>query len=323
MTFRPRKLEALGNRIAVSIAKDEQGYLGRECPQKECDGYFKIKPGTGLTGSDLPCHCPYCGHTEGQDKFYTPDQIEYVKSVALGKVTEAIREDLKTMEFNQPVRGPFGVGISLTFKPGRAIPIHHYREKSLETEIVCEACTLAYTIYGLFGFCPDCGDHNSFQILSKNLDLVLKQLELVTKVDDEGLKRHLTEDALENCVSAFDGFGRESCRVRAHLSKDATKAQAISFQNPNGFAKRVVDVFGVDVRSTMAPADWDAIHRGFMKRHVVAHRSGITDSQYVSDTGDASAVVGRRIPLDERDIRELARLLRSLGQALIGILPRP
>ncbi len=254
--------------------------------------------------------------------FWGAGQIEYAKSIAFRKVTDAIRKDLKTLEFNQPARGPFGIGFSLTIKEGRPVPIRYYREKRLETAVVCDSCTLEYAIYGLFGFCPDCGSHNSFQILNKNLDLVVKQVDLAATLGEETLRRHLIEDALENCVSAFDGFGRESCRIRAHLSKDATRSQSISFQNPNGFAKRLQDLFAVNVRNAVTPSEWVSIHKGFMKRHVVAHRSGVVDAQYIDETSDSEAVVGRRIPLEEQEVRTLTELLRSLGRSLIGNLPK-
>ncbi len=77
LSFRFRNLSKLGNRVEVPIPTDSDGFVGRECPESECDGYFKIKPGTGLTGSDLPCNCPYCGHTDSHDRFWTKDQVEY------------------------------------------------------------------------------------------------------------------------------------------------------------------------------------------------------------------------------------------------------
>jgi hypothetical protein len=320
MTFRSRNLESLGNQIAVPVLKDEDGYLGRECPNKDCEGYFKIKPGTGLPGRDLPCHCPYCGYTGGQNEFFTPEQIEYTRSFVLRKVTDAMRKDLKTLEFNQPAKGPFGIGFSLTIKEGRPVPIRYYREKSLETAVVCDGCTHHYAIYGLFGFCPDCGAHNSFQILAKNLDLTLKQLDLTATI--ENLRRHLVEDALENCVSAFDGFGRETCRVRAHRSTNPGKADAISFQNPNRFAERLIALFNVEIKRGISACDWATIHRGFMKRHILAHRSGVVDEQYIAETSDLSAVAGRRVPLQDTEVRELAKLLLALGRALVGDLPK-
>ena len=49
----------------------------------------------------------------------------------------------------------------------------------------------------------------------------------------------LIADALENVVSAFDGFGRELCHVYAQKSTNPVEAEAISFQNLAGAQKRV------------------------------------------------------------------------------------
>src|SRR4051812_15000700 len=43
-------LQRLGNTFSISLKADGDGYLGRECPIKECLGYFKITPGTGIKG---------------------------------------------------------------------------------------------------------------------------------------------------------------------------------------------------------------------------------------------------------------------------------
>ena len=50
--------------IMLNFPTDEKGRVGRECPDNECRGHFKIKFGTGLEGADLPCICPYCGRNE-------------------------------------------------------------------------------------------------------------------------------------------------------------------------------------------------------------------------------------------------------------------
>jgi hypothetical protein len=191
-------------------------------PVKQCLGYFKITPGTGIKGP-APCHCPYCGHSGGQNTFWTQEQLEYAKSVAFRQISDAMFKDLKALEFNQPApRGGFGIGLSLKVSRTSSHPIRYYREKQLETEVVCDGCTLRYAIYGVFGWCPDCGAHNSLQILGKNLELAGKELALAESVDKE-LADHLIGDALENVVSAFDGFRREVC------AKNATD---IPFQTP-------------------------------------------------------------------------------------------
>ena len=71
------------------------------------------------------------------------------------QLTDAFVEDLKSLEFEQKPSGPFGIGISMKLEPSAPHPIRYYREKQLETEVVCNACTLRYVIYGVFGWCPD------------------------------------------------------------------------------------------------------------------------------------------------------------------------
>jgi len=149
-------LSRLGSQIRISLPPDEEGLIGRECPVAECEGYFKLEPGTGLKGENLPCHCPYCGHKADSDKFFTKAQVEYAKSVVLSQVTGTLLKDLKALEFNHRPRGGFGTGVSIKVT-GQSTPIRRYREKQLETEVVCKKCTLRYMIYGVFGFCPAAG----------------------------------------------------------------------------------------------------------------------------------------------------------------------
>ena len=228
-------VERLGNQIRVPIDVDTDCYLGRECPVETCLGYFKITPGTGVEGP-APCHCPYCGHEGDHNTFFTPEQIEYAQSIAFRQITDAFHQDMKALEFDHKPQGAFGIGLSLKVTRTSTHPIQYYREKQLETHVVCDACTLRYAIYGVFGWCPDCGEHNSRQILVKNLELANKELVLSASVDTE-LADHLISDALQNVVSAFDGFGREVC-----LRKGAD----IRFQNIPGARRRVQEIFGFD-----------------------------------------------------------------------------
>jgi hypothetical protein len=148
--FGTSNLENLGTEFSIPITADKDGYLGRECPIEKCLGYFKITPGTGVKGP-VPCHCPYCGHAGESRTFFTQEQIEYARSVVLRKVTDAIHKDLKSLEFEHKPQGLFGIGLSLKVQRSTPLPIRSYREKQLETEVVCDACTLRYAIYGVFG----------------------------------------------------------------------------------------------------------------------------------------------------------------------------
>jgi len=311
-------LDSLGNHFKISLLTDESGYFGRECPNSDCKGYFKIVPGTGISGI-MTCHCPYCGHTADQSDFHTPDQIEYAKSVVMREVTGAITKDLKGLEFDIKPKGAFGIGLSMKVKPGTPHPIHWYREKALETHVECSGCTLKYAVFGVFAFCPDCHQHNSLQILDKNLELVVKVLDISATSEAE-LAGRLVENALEDCVSAFDGFGREICRLHAMKSTDPGKIDKVSFQNLEGAKQNVSGLFKLDLASGLTTEEWKAAVRGFQKRHLLSHKMGVVDAEYVSKSGDTQAVIGRKVAIDAGEVRMLGQVIGKLGRYLSDAL---
>jgi hypothetical protein len=310
MGFSFRNTHQLGNTVSVTLQPDENGFMGRECPS--CEAYFKIQPGTGLKGKDLPCHCPYCGHTDSHNRFVTKDQVEHTKSVALRQVTGAILKDLKSMEFDHRPRGGFGIGLSLEVK-GSPTPVRLYSERDLETEVICDHCTLRYTIYGVFAFCPDCRTHNSRQILETNLSLVGKQLALVPTLDPE-LRDKSVADTLGNAVAGFDGFGREICRVNASTAAEPNEAEKVSFQNLARAQKRVQKLFGFDLAAGVTPDEWRHASRSFQKRHLFAHCMGVVDPEYLEATADPEAVLGRKVPLRADEVEALISILAKLGR---------
>jgi hypothetical protein len=251
------------------------------------------------------------------DTFFTPEQIEYAKSVALRQISEAFRKDLKSLEFESKPTGAFGIGISMKLRPGAPPPLRHYRERTLETEIKCDQCTLEYSVYGVFAYCPDCGAHNSQQILLRNLDLAQRQVELARTIEDVPFRKHMVEDALENCVSAFDGFGREICRRHANVATNPDKARAVSFQNVDRAALALERLYSIDLHSLLSNEDWRFIVLCFNRRHIIAHNSGVIDDKYVSEAGDSSARKGRRIDIPEGDVSKLTEILKLFGQKLI------
>lgn len=256
--------------------------------------------------------------TDGHDKFFTQEQIEYATSVVLNRVTDALLKDLKGMEFETKPKGMFGIGLSLKVE-GKSHPIRYYREKQLETEVVCHHCTLRYAIYGVFAFCPDCGIHNSLQILCKNLDLCLKEVDLAAQ-SEVALAEHLIGDALENAVSAFDGFGRETCRISSERLGDPTRAGKISFQNLTAARDKLMGSWGFDLSATLNPDEWQFVCRCFQKRHLLAHKMGVVDDAYLKGAGDVHATVGRKISITGQEVKALTEALRRLGEHLFNEL---
>jgi hypothetical protein len=309
---------ALEQPILAAFPMDAKGFTGRECPNPECLGYFKVKFGTGLT-VPAPCTCPYCGTKEGHDHFMTPDQLDYARSVAMRHVTAALRQGLKQHEFEikPPRNALFGIGISVKLKDGALPTLHRYAEKPLETEVRCDRCTLAYAIYGVFGFCPDCGTHNNLAILQANLRLLEKVLDLAEAQaeSDPLVAQKLLESAAEGCVSAFDGWGRATVAALISKAREPNAVKNMSFQRFETAMAKLHDGFGFDVGRALGAPEQTAIGRLFQKRHLLAHKLGVVDEAYLAATADPAAAVGRRIGITSEEIRGVLPMLARLAAA--------
>jgi len=298
----------------VPIMSDEDGYVGRECPQDDCEGYFKVKFGTGIQ-EPIPCTCPYCGYEADHSGFMTKDQNEYIKSYVMSKITGALEKDFSqwTRNMNRKNQNDF-FSINFQFK-ARKIPIRYYNEKDLETKIICEDCDLYYSIYGIFSFCPDCKTHNSLQILKKNFEIAEKEICLSESIDNSELAETLLSDSLENVVSSFDAFSREFLKVKAEELSLPGAAGNISFQNPVGADRNINQYFNIDLQSIFS-SNWTFIIKCFQKRHLFAHKMGVVDEQYLNKTNDNEAILNRKIQLSTKEIRDLMDVLIEIGNYL-------
>jgi len=300
----------MGSKLMITIPTDDGGFVGHECPV--CERYFKVKLGTGIQGP-APCYCAYCGHQGEASQFVTKNQIEFAKSAALQYAHEEIFKMLKRHE------GPIGrqdgfIKMSIKVTGGSTPALFQYREQDLESELTCTACTLRYTIYGVFAFCPDCGQHNSEQILNKNLDTIEQMLALGDQ-QEEQLRQHIFEDALENAVSTFDGFGREYTRVLNLTASSGSAPQ--SFQNIANARERLIREHQLDMAAGILPGEWDSVVRGFQKRHLLAHSMGIVDDRYLAAAHDPQAVKGRKISIGKQEVQQLIESLRKTARVMV------
>ena len=128
--------------------------------------------------------------------------------------------------------------------------------------------------------------------------------------------QRLVENALEDCVSAFDGFGREVCRIHAKKTTDPAKAESLSFQNLEGAKQNVGELFQLDLAAGLADSEWKAAVRGFQKRHLLSHKMSVVDSEYIRKSGDTHAVVGRKIHIEIGEVRVFSDIIGKLGRYL-------
>ena len=117
-------------------------------------------------------------------------------------------------------------------------------------------------------------------------------------------------------MSAFDGFGREIC---------AKKAADIQFQNLTGARRRVQETFAVDFSDILTRDDWERACRIFQKRHLLAHKMGVVDEDYVKKANDPQAILGRKIIVSRDEVTATITIVETLGKRLFdGVFhPKP
>ncbi|MBT3221436.1 MAG: hypothetical protein HN348_20320 [Proteobacteria bacterium] len=125
---------------------------------------------------------------------------------------------------------------------------------------------------------------------------------------------------MSECVSAFDGWGRAVCDTFASKSANPQQAKNVSFQNIQGAQRRVLDLFGFDLKTAFGNDDFAAIHQAFQKRHLFAHRMGVVDARYIQSTNDPTVTEGRKVAISTAEVDNTIRVLRGLANAFVSHL---
>ncbi len=110
--------------IPVTLPVDKDGFLRRQCPN--CRRQFKWLP-TESEITEQPqseYYCPYCGKPARIDAWWTKEQLQYMKQLAVAKVIspelEKFAKDLKRL--NRP--GSL-VRFETKYKaPSKPLPLH-------------------------------------------------------------------------------------------------------------------------------------------------------------------------------------------------------
>lgn len=79
-------------------------------------------------------------------------------------------------------------------------------------------------------------------------------------------------------------------------------------------------LFNHDLASSLSLDEWTMACRCFGKRHLLAHKFGIVDDKYATQTRDPEAVVGRKVSIRPAEVHDLIVILRKLGASLVGAI---
>ncbi|MCW5631872.1 MAG: hypothetical protein KIT17_00915 [Rubrivivax sp.] len=308
-----RSLGADQHRAHITLPRGADGRLARTCPNQACSpGYFKVKPGTGITGQQAVAFCPYCRREAEPDGFSTQEQLRYAKDLVTREVhrgvDQMIRDSFKLGPSGRRKLGGGFVTMEVTLK---SAPLPHVRppfEDEVRRDVICPHCTLDQTVFGLATWCADCGADIFPTHTAAELDVVRRMLGDIAR-RREVLGRRVAAKDLENCiedvVSIFEA-AMKAMSTRYLVAAGASAEEAESqlrrygnaFQNTARTQEVLSELLGV---GALPEVPWESLSAAFAKRHPITHNLGVVDRKYLERAQDRQRP-GREVRLVESEV---------------------
>jgi len=328
-----RRLERQ-TQVSVPISDDEEGYFDRECPSEDCLFQFKILSEDWKEKvRDEEVFCPNCGHSADSGKWWTKEQIEHAKQVALAQIKASIRGAIKRDAADWNSRQPRNSFISMTLrvdsKP-QYVPVPAATAEPMRLKITCPACACRYAVIGAAYFCPACGHNAADQVFAQTITGIRRSLDTLDAVraaiadrdTAENTVRLIVENGLQNAVTAFQ---RCAEALFAGLPS-APKARRNVFQSLPEGDQLWGTATGQAYASHLSPGELATLQRAFQQRHLLAHRQGLVDQDYISKSGDTRYKMDQRIVVRRDAVLEAVELIEKLIAGMIAdvaAMPRP
>lgn len=338
--YQVRRTGVDGFSMKIPIPEDEDGMLGRECPNEECSpGYFKVELGTGLPGDEPQVYCPYCRHAAHQSEFHTEGQADYAVRILEEEAVRAVQRHLGSAlglgRSGKRVLADGFIKVTLSQKasPPRYVPPPV--EEDLARDLFCPSCTLHHAVFGLAFWCPDCGADLFLTHVERELDSirqVLAEVETRRAAHGNRVAARDRENALEDVVSVFEGAGKLLI-WRWFLHQGKTREEAADLlerkvknrlQNVGSASEVLLEYCGYDPLATLDEEQREGLNDAFNKRHPITHNLGVVDRKYLA-RARSLAHEGKELRVSCEEIAEAAdlafRVIASLHGRLFPALP--
>jgi rRNA maturation endonuclease Nob1 len=277
----------------ISIPTDN-GFWGREC--RVCNKYFKIDANKIKT--DM--FCPYCGELQQNDNLWTKEQTESVNEIAAQVGLRYVEDELEKMLQNIARGSKF-----ITYKPGVKTQVHtpiKHLERDVDTEIECPQCTMTFQVYGIFGFCPGCGEDNIL-IYEANLNLLIHEIE--TSADLNRSLRH----AYNDFVCSFESY----CKKVA----EANNLGFANFQNLKN-TKELFKRHETNIYAGISDKEKTTIKRVFEKRHAYQHSQGKITQAFIKEIPEDYLLINTIANLSKDEFLEAVIVLKKILKNITG-----
>lgn len=314
-------------KYTIEIEIDEDGYYDKECPNEECLQKFKVKAEDWIN-KIIPndkCHCPFCGYVKGYNSWWTTEQIEQAKRQTIEQVSaefgSALDEDVRRFNKSQP-KNSF-IKFSMTFS-GKKHAVNLLAEalETMKQKVTCEECGTQYAVIGSAFFCPNCGQNSAEKTFSNtiakvnakidNIEIIRNALLEVSKDDSEYTCQSLIESSISDLVVALQRL----CESIYPKLANALPLKRNVFQRIDDSNALWKNICGKDYTDWLTANEYKLLIKCFQQRHILQHKDGIIDSDYLVKSGDINYIVGQRLVVKEDDIKSYCAVISKLGEKI-------
>jgi uncharacterized Zn finger protein (UPF0148 family) len=278
--------------------------------------------------NDEAAYCPICRHEAKSTEWNTRGQKEYIRKASLAHLQKvlqgALRDDSHRFNAGQP-RGGF-IQLSMSYRPGSTvIAVPPSAADCLRQHFTCEACGCRYSSVGAAFFCPACGHNSATTTFASAIQTVRASVaglgairDAVKAVANEDVATDTVRQILENgLVKIVASFQRYAEAVFHKLSTAANfKIRKNLFQNLNESSALWRSATGIGYEDLLDSLEMAELSVFFQQRHVLAHREGIVDQDYIDKSRDSSYKVGQKVIIKEHAVDRLADLVSHLAAGL-------
>jgi len=326
--YRTGKTEDGKDSFSIPLEKDQDGMIGRECPNDECQPkYFKISTtipdemaSKASEFSQIDLTCPYCGTSANMQQFHTESQMEWVKSMIFRDVSKTF-QNMMGKAFRPTSSSPKGMfSISVSFKPGSLPSVRHYVEEELKRTVICDACSFNYAVYGISFHCPLCGEGNLLQHLNRSANIIrvlIEECERIAREKGADVGRQMIGNALEDVVSLFEAFLKQiyQYEIKKRFNKEDAESRITkiktNFQRLEGAELFFSRDLALGLFAECSQENKLFLQEQFLKRHVITHNLGLIDVKYI-EKARVYEKQGNELEITPADVLKALEIVETL-----------
>lgn len=312
----------------MPIQTDDDGYMDKECPNPECLSKFKVNADDWKNHfSDDAVYCPFCGHSDISDKWWTTEQVEKAQKQAIQNVEaqlgQALNKDAR--EFNRTAPKGF-ISMKMSYsgtKHAMNLPASALEE--MQQKITCDRCGIRYAVIGSAFYCPCCG-HNSAKLTFYNaiekVKSKINNLESIRKA----IANHDKDEAERTCTSLLESSVSDLVVAIQRLSEcvyiqlpNAKSLKRNVFQRIDDGDSHWKEICGEGYSEWLSAFELGLLRKCFQQRHLFQHSDGIVDADYINKSGDATYQVGQRLVIKSTDVLRYTDIANKLGKVIISL----